>query len=445
MITRLALQDLRDSWVLWTAAAVVAAAGAFIALVPATLIESALPVNGVTSLALLAIAGTVIVFTAVSLVIVMVSVSRATIDARRQTFGLWQVSGVLPNQVGVIVFAQVTLVGIVGAIPGALLGLWFGPVFAQVTLTAAVGTFNAHAGLTSAAVAIALVTLVISTAAIPASRLAASTSPIQLLNGIEGVVGARRLQKTGQRGAFWGRVIGVALLALLGYQLLESLPASIDEGGSQSLLIGPIFVALLCLLGRRAMAEVARWWTAIIPNRWATSFMLARADVTRSPGGSAPITPFVGAIGLPVTFLAGTSIASSASGSPGNDSTAGTVLVLFGPVMLAAVGGGASLLLRSVQRQRETVVVDSLGAGAPVMLLQRLWEVIIAVTTAALVSAVALAFTVGAEFAVLSGAHPETVLYVEVRPLLAVTGLCLTIGLIVAASGAPGIAHRSRQ
>ncbi|WP_382303611.1 FtsX-like permease family protein [Herbiconiux sp. UC225_62] len=442
MIARLALHDLRDSRVLWLAAAIVAAAGSFIALVPATLIESALPVTDVTSLALLAIAGTVIAFTAVSLVIVMVSVARATIDARRPTFGLWQVSGVLPGQVGVVVFVQVVAVGVLGAVPGAVLGLWFGPVFVRTTLTGSLGAFDAHAGLAGAVVAVVAVTLLICAAAVPAARRAAGTPPIRLLGG-DDVVDSR--PRSGGGRFVWGRAIVAVLLGLLLYRLLISLPSSIDTGGSQPLLIGPLAVALLCLPGRRAMAAAARAWTAVVPTRWSTSVLLARADVTRSPDGAAPITPFVVAIGLPVTFLAGTSIASSASGTPGNGSTSGTVLVLFGPVLLAAVGGGASLLLRSVQRRRETGVLDSLGAGLPVMVLQRLWEVVIGVTTATLVAAVALAVTVGAELAVLAASGRESAVYLDARPLLAVTGLCLTIGLIVAASGVPTIARRSRR
>jgi putative ABC transport system permease protein len=442
MIARLALQDLRGSLVLWAAATFVAAAGSFVALVPATLIESSLPVAGVTSLALLAIAGTVIAFTAVSLVIVTTSVSRATIDARRPTFGLWQVSGVLPGQVGVVVFGQVAVVGVFGALPGAFLGLWFGPIFVRATLTESLGAFDAHAGLSGALIAVAAVTVLTCAAAVPAARRAASTSPIRLLNGDNGVM-ARSGRDEG--GALWGRAVVAVLFGLLLYQLLVSLPSSVGSGGSQPLLIGPIVVALLCLPGRRAMAMAARAWTAVVPTRWSTSFLLARADVTRSPDGVAAITPFVVAIGLPVTFLAGTSIASSASGVPGDDSTAGTVLVLFGPVLLAAVGGGASLLLRSVQRRRETAVLDSLGAGIPVMVLQRLWEVMITVTTAALVAAVALAVTVGAELGVLGASHREAVVYLDARPLLAVTGLCLTVGLVVAVSGVPAIARRSRR
>jgi len=442
MIARLAFQDLRDSWVLWAAAAFVAAAGSFVALVPATLIESALPVVDVTSLALLAIAGTVIAFTAVSLAIVMVSVARATIDARRPTFGLWQVSGILPGQVGVVVFVQVAVVGVLGAIPGALLGLWFGPAFVRATLSESIGPFDAQAGLVGAAVAVVAVTSIICAAAVPAARRAAVTPPIRLLNGANAA--DARPGRGGGRPS-WGRAVVAVLLAVLLYQLLVSLPSSVDSGGSQPLLIGPIVVALVCLPGRSAMATAARAWTAIVPTRWSTSFLLARADATRSPDGAAPITPFVVAIGLPVTFLAGSSIASSASGAPGNDSAAGTVLVLFGPVLLAAVGGGASLLLRSVQRRRETRVLDSLGAGIPVMVLQRLWEVVIGVTTATLVSTVALALTVGAELAVLAASHPETLAYLDARPLLAVTGLCLIVGLVVAASGVPEIARRSRR
>ncbi|WP_084361332.1 FtsX-like permease family protein [Herbiconiux solani] len=442
MIARLALQDLRDSWVLWAAAAFVAAAGAFVALVPATLIESAFPITDVTSLALLAIAGTVIAFTVVSLVIVMGSVSRATIDARRPTFGLWQIGGVLPGQVGVVVFSQVVVVGIFGAIPGALLGLWFGPVFARATLTEALGAFDAHVGPTGVLSAVGAVTLLVGAAAIPAARRAADTPPVRLVSGI---AATDRPSSPGVSGALVVKSVVAVALALLLYQLLASLPSSVSSGGSQPLLIGPALVALMCLPGRNAMAAVARLWTAIVPKVWSTSFMLARVDVTRSRDGAAPITPFAVAIGLPVTFLAGTSIASSASGATGNDPTEGTMLVLFGPVLLSAIGGGASLLLRSVQRRRETGVLDSLGAGTPVMLLQRLWEVVIGVATAALVGVIALVATVVAEFWVLAVTHPETAAYVEVRPLLAVTGLCLTIGLAVAASGAPGIVRRSRR
>jgi len=442
VIARLAVRDLRDSWLLWSAAAFVAAAGAFVALIPATVIESALPVRGVTSLALLAIGGTVIVFTVVSVVVVTASVARATIDARRSTFGLWQVSGVLPRQVALVVFAQVALVAVLGAVPGAALGLWFGPGFARETLAAALGDFGAHVGMAGALVAVAVVVAVVCLAAIPAARRAGQTPPVRLLTDIDESNGDRKL---GRARALAGKVVGAAVLVLIVYQLIVSLPGSVDEGGSQSLLIGPVIITLLCLSGRRAMATLARAWTAIVPKSWSISFFLARADVSRSRDGASAVIPFVVSIGLPVTFLAGTSVAASAAGSPVGNSSGGTALILFGPVLLAAIGGGAALLLRSVQRERESSVLHSLGAGVSVLGVQRLWEAAIVVVSAALVAIFALVLTVVTEVTALSAAYSSTAVYLDGRPLIITVGLCLTVALSVAASGVPAIARRSRK
>jgi putative ABC transport system permease protein len=435
VIARLVIADLRDSLVLWAAAVVVAATAALAVTVPGTLIASALPVAGVTSLALLGIAGTVIVFTLVAVVVVVVSVTRATVDARRPTFGLWQVSGVLPRQVGVIVFWQIAIVGVAGAIAGAALGLAVAPPFVQATLADSLDGLDARAGLPVAAAAVVLTFATVCLSALPAARDAAATPPIRLLTG----AGDADAGAQGRRSR--GRRIGVILLAAAGalllVQLYVSLPGSIPTGGSPALLIGPVVVALACLPGGRAMAALVDGWTALVPARWSTAFLLARASVAHGREGAAPIVPFVVAIGLPVGFLAGLHVAQSASGTGGGTSTGGTALVLSGPVVLAAVGGAAALLLRAALRRREAATLDAVGAGAANVIAQRLWEAVIVVATAALVAGGSAVIAAVVAWVVLVGAYPATALPFDPGPFLVVSGLCLALCLLVAGATVP--------
>ncbi|MCS5714192.1 hypothetical protein NVV95_06455 [Herbiconiux sp. CPCC 205716] len=446
MIGRLVLGDLRRSLGWWVGGVLVAVVAAFALTIPATLIDTAIPVTGVRSLALLAIAGTVIAFTVTSVVIVMTSTTRAIVRARSDSFALWQIAGVLPRQVAEINIVEILVVGMVGGVLGGSVGAAFSPLLVDLALGSLpdLGSPAAHLGLVGSSIAVVGVIALVGLSGIPAALSASRVPPLQQLSGQESVL--RTVNTRGVTGNEkripWARVVLTVALALLAFQLLGGLPRSVDTGGSGALLIGPVLVTITTLLGWRALGWVSGAWSGVVIYRWSPSFYVARAAVARTPQGAAAITPFFVAIGLPSTLLAGNAVASSATGDPATAPLGGIALILGGPVLLGAAGGGAALLLRSFRRRYESSVLHGIGAPRATTILQVAWEVVIVVVTAALVAAAVTILTVMSEFAVLTPSHPLTVVYLDARPLLTVTGLC---SLVAALFSAPAVARNGRR
>ena len=435
MITaRLAVADLRSSWRIWCGLFAVAAVAAVAGSVPGVLIVGGLRTPDVRGLAMLSVAGTTAAFALIAVLVVVSTIVTLTAALLARTYGLWQLVGVTPRGVRWTMLLQTALVSSAGAVAGAAAAV----VVVPPGVSAALLDSNGLAGVRVApswGEALVVVVVVVGAAVVAGasgSRRAAATSPSAELGN-----------PPVRRRSVAVRATVVVLLVALAGSMLAGLPASVPDGAAPALLIGPVLVAAIAVLGRAVGGPVVRLWTALVPAGVSVAFGLARAAVrwssTRSDTTLAALSV---AVGLPAALVGGQLTAASAVGADAPGGAGATVLVLSGPVLLAAVGAAATAAMAARDRARERDQLRAAGASPGLPVRVAALEGLVLGVTGTLVAAAVVGVAVTAEWAVLVGE------YTRARPvfpvvLLGALGAFSTV-LVVVSSVLPALPARRR-
>lgn len=144
--------------------AVVSAATALVTSVAASDVETAMGLGGNAALAIYAISGTVILFTAVAAVIVLSSVANLSVVLQQRDYALWQLVGVRPGSLRSIVLTRLVVVSLVGSLVGVglsvpLLQPFFDYVFADLPGFGSVPVQFGPLGVGAVVVFVALIVL----------------------------------------------------------------------------------------------------------------------------------------------------------------------------------------------------------------------------------------------------------------------------------------------
>lgn len=436
ILARLVAADLRTSWRVWSGLCTVCAVAAVAGSVPGVLVVGGLRTPGVRGLALLSIAGTTAAFGLVAILVVVSAVVRLTAALLERTYALWQLAGVTPRGVRWTVLVQTALVALLGAV----LGVAATGVVVPATVGAALAGASGLDGIRVAASWPEAVVVVGSTvtaavvAGLSGSRSAATTPP--LLGVGRGASGGR---------SWISRVVLAAVLAALAGSMLAGLPAAVPDGAASALLIGPVLVAAVAVLGRSVGAPVVRLWTAAVPASASVSFGLARAAVRRAAARSdTTLAALLVAVALPTALIGGQRTAASAVGGvSGSGSAVTTVLVLSGPVLLAAVGAAATAAMAARDRAQEREQLLAVGATPALPVAVAALEGVVLGVSGALIGAVVVGVSVIAEWAVLVGQYPATRPIVPAGVLVVIGGLCTA--LVVVSSLLPALPRRTRR
>jgi putative ABC transport system permease protein len=134
--------------------------------------------------------------------------------------------------------------------------------------------------------------------------------------------------------------------------------------------------------------------------------------------------------------------AASVVGAGTSGGAGATVLVLSGPVLLAAIGAAATAAMASRDRARERDQLRAVGASGGLPVRIAALEGLVLGVTGTLVAAVLVVVAVVAEWAVLVGSYPAARPAVPVALLLSI-GLFSTT-LVVISSVLPALPTRSR-
>jgi putative ABC transport system permease protein len=265
---RLIVGDLIANGRIWLGAAVVAAVTALVGAVAASDIQTAAQIGGTAGLALYGISGTVIVFSAVTTVVVLGSVTQLAIALQQRSYALWQLVGLGPDRVRVVVHAQLALMALIGGVAGCaaavpLLAPLFSFGFADV---APLRDITPGFGPGAALATIGYVLLTVTLGGARGARRAAETPALHALREPEAV-------HRGMSRTRW--LIGAALALTLG-SVIAGLPGkNPDEAGTALLLIGPLAAALLAALSPVFLTPLLRAWTALVPATASSSWYLA--------------------------------------------------------------------------------------------------------------------------------------------------------------------------
>ena len=407
LLQRLVVGELLADARTWVGAGVVAGAAAVVGAVAACLLQSAVQVGGTLGLALYPIVSTVVVFTAVATLVVLSSVAALTISSQQRSHALWQLIGMGPRQVRTVVLAQLLLVALAGALAGTLLAAPLVVPFCRWVLATSSGLQRVPLafGPVAAAAVVVVVTVVVTAGGRRSARAASRTSGLLLVRDADPPL------------ARMGRRRWAGLVVLLGVVVLLALSAvrtPLDQVLVPLTLTGPLLSALVVAAGPLVFAPFLRAWTSLVPADASASWFLARAAAAHGTArASATTSPLVVAVAFPGTLYAATDTVRAAVGAqtgrlPPAPPVQTAVLLIGGPLLLAAVGAAATVFMSGRVRERESALVRAAGGSHGVVLLAAVWESVIhAVTATALgLAAVVVTAAVAAWAVVPAGGAP---------------------------------------
>lgn len=429
-MTRLILSDLIAQARVWLGVLAVAAVTGFVGAIAGGLIETGSAHGGRVADGLSSTSAAVIAFTAVTALIVLGSTTNLTVALQRRSYALWQLVGIRPVLVALVVLTQLAVVGALGALAGGLTAI---PVFPSLFAWtfrewSDMHGISVHLGGTSVLVVTAAVTAVVLAGGLRGARRAARTPPIEALRDAE----------PPQVRMGWLRVVlaaagigGVVALALN----LDG-DASIAAFSGQAILLTPLIAAALAAAGPFVFPLALRAWTSLVPVTASASWFLARnTSRHRLSRSSAAIGPLMVAIALAGgLYTTGATLAASEAARTGHSegfdlAPEGIVILLGGPLLLSAVAAAATVFMSGHSRERELALVQAAGATHGALILTALWEAVIYAATAAILGTIATAaggFIVAAALGL-----PAPALAIGPIVLIAGGGLLLLLGATV--------------
>lgn len=389
----LVFADLRHHGRVWFGALISVLAAGFVGGFAAGLLETSTRYDGPAAEALTSSSMAVIVFSAIAALVVLSSAAALTVALQSRGYALWQLVGVSPSRVGLVVLAQLAVIGVVGSLLGCLVAVaTFTHIFDWVFRDwQGLQSVEPSLGFIGALATVVTVTVVVVAAGLRGARRASRVAPIAALRDPE----PTRLRIGWVRatliiGVTWGAVAMIS-----GFT-----DASFSTISSQAILLAPLIVAIFAGLGPVLFPLVLRAWTAVIPARLSASWFLARHSArARLSQSSATISPLMVAIALAggLYTTAETLAVADALRTGGTASydlaVEGVVLLLGGPLLLSAIGAAASVFMTGHSREHEFALVRAAGSTHATIIMTAVWEAVIYTVTAAMLGLIAVLIT----------------------------------------------------
>ncbi len=387
---RLIISDLIVHARIWLGVLAVTIAAGFVGAIAAGLLETGAFHGGAVNDGLSSTSSAVIMFTALTALIVLSSTATLTISLQVRSYALWQLVGVRPVLVSLVVLTQLGIIGVVGGLLGSLFAI---PVFPALFTWvfrewSGMQGISLHLGIGSAFAVTAAITLTVLFGGLRSARRAGRTPPVEAL----------REPEPSQTRMGWVRVLlAVATLgAVIALVLNLDGSASMSAFSGQAVLLTPLIAAVLASTGPILFPLVLRGWTALIPARVSATWFLARNSARyRLSRSSAAISPLMVAIALTgglYTTAATTAAAETIrTGADAGFELAqeGVVILLGGPLLLSAVASAATVFMSGHAREREFALIQAVGSTPHSIVLAAIWEAVVYTVTAVILGSAA--------------------------------------------------------
>ncbi len=389
-MSRLVLADLASHARVWLGVLAVTVVAGFVGAIAAGLLETGFHHGGRVLDGLSSTSAAVIMFTSITALIVLSSTASLTVALQKRSYALWQIVGIRPSLVGLVVLGQLAIVGALGAAVGSLLAIpVFGPLFIWVFRDwPNMQGISLHLGAVSVLIVVAAIMAVVMLGGLRGARHASRVLPIEALRDPE----PPRV-KMG-----WLRIVLTLAIVAGAIALDWALDgrASLSGFSGQAILITPLIAAAMVTAGPVLFPVVLRLWTALLPPRVSTSWFLARnSSRYRLSQSTAAISPLLVAIALAggLYTMAATMDQALADRTGNTTSTGlapeGVVILLGGPLLLSAVAAAATVFMSGGARERELALIQAAGSTQPTVILTAIWEAVIYTVTAAILGAAA--------------------------------------------------------
>lgn len=309
----------------------------------------------------------ILMFSAISGCVVLSSTARGSVVSLWRTYALWQVKNIPSVVVGFAVIVQIALVGVVGSCLGLAL-CWvssstvFSALFMGVDLFEGVRILPGFS-LCPAVLGVSLFMSVLG--GTRAARAAACTPPVMALRDEWSVEGASERMMPLR----WLAALAACAAAAWCVSTVDPVLAPVDFGQSTWLVFLPIAIpALITALAPVLLSRILRAATCPL-SRW-TAWLLARRSAQHGLTQCLSIeTSLVVAMGVVAGFYSMMSLMEQYATAYDLPIGSGFGLdprlacVMFaGPVILAAVGSCANVVLALRVRERDASLLEVLGA-----------------------------------------------------------------------------------
>lgn len=347
--------------------------------------------GGLQASLLSSLCGTMVAFTVVAALGVVAPVAALCVRADAQAYARWAVLGATPVLIAWVARAQLISMALLGGAVGVAAAVpTVGPFFdyAFSSLTQEVGPLSV--GFDAVALwAPAVVVVLVLVGGFRASRVAARTSPLEVLHQVHAVAAPMQ---------WWRWVLLSAALAglwVLGTQLAGLVPST---ALSVSLFVSPLVLVAIVIVSPLLYPWVMRGWTALIPARVSPAWFLARhaagGQLRRS---TATITPLLTGVALTGGLYTSAAVLNewmAQRGMPAGVLRSNEMLlILGGPLLLSVVGVTAVIWMQAAGEARAQDLAQAAGAGRGLVVRQAGWQALVHVVTTALLAGLVLWLT----------------------------------------------------
>ena len=389
---RLIFSDLAANFRIWAGTLVVALATGAVTTMAAAEIETAARTGGDPGLALYAISGTVLLFATLTTVIVLGSISNLAVALQQRPYALWQLVGIRPALIRLVVLTQLLIVALAGGAAGCAVTTPALPALFRFFFAGASGLdgLRPRFGVVAAGSVVAFVTVVV---VVSGARAAGRASRVPALQSL------REPDLPRRRMGVLRWLNALVLLAIL-VSVLSSLPGSAaDRLATPLMIVAPLTAGLLAAVSPLLYPAFLRAWTALIPPSVSAGWYLARNstahNVSRSTAAISPLTVAVALAGgfYTATGIGGAAISRESPGAAQGVATGTVALLIGGPLILAVLGATATIFMTSRSREREFALIQAAGGTQATVLGAAACEAVIYVVTAAFLGAAAVGVT----------------------------------------------------
>lgn len=392
-MSRLVLAELRASWASWLGVIIVSAITALACGIAVSMLETGIHAGGNYVQGFSGGTAAILMFSAPAGIAVIAAITRLAVDLGRPEYARWQLAGVSPTQTSLVVSAQVAAASLLGG----LIGFAATTVLAEPAIHAAFASGSGEyssipviTGTLTAFITIPLTVVIAIFGGLRAALTAGRTSPLSALREPE--TEAKRMR--------WWRWVLLAVILASAAAFFASLFRSTNRSTflSQGPLIPVVITVVLIAAGPALYPWVLRGWTALIPARMSTSWYLARHQaryhLSRSTASITPLFTGTALLGGLFTMTATVDASLRAGGEEGVTLEISQVLLMLGgPVLLAAVGASVVIFMSNRKQGSEHALLRASGAPTSTITASALWQAAIHVTTAALLGGVVIIAT----------------------------------------------------
>ncbi|WP_166982999.1 FtsX-like permease family protein [Paramicrobacterium fandaimingii] len=387
---RLIARELIHNARIWVGTFAVSLVAGFVGAFAASLIDTSLRYDGEVRQFLAGGSMAMLIFTSITAVIVLSSISNLTVALQRRSYALWQLVGVPPSRVGSTVVAQLLIVTALGSASGVLLARSvLNPAFTLI--------FSSWSAITRVNFTLSL---------IAASYVVAGVVAVMLLGGLRGarrasriapIVALREPDAVAMKVRWFRMLLAAAVLGGLCWAAASLYGAEFTVILNTSIVITPLIVALIAVLGPLVLPAVQRAWTFLVPRRASASWFLARHSAGyRLSQSAAAISPLMVAIGLTGgLYTTSALLRQSLIERTGDDNgwslpLESVVVMLGGPLLLSAVAAAATVYMTSHAREHEFALALAAGATQRTVIAMAVWEAVIYASSAFLLGLAAI-------------------------------------------------------